>query len=535
MSLAKSTMLFTMGTLISRVTGLVREMAVLAAFGASGLMDAFFVAFRIPNLLRELLAEGALGSAFTKVYSEISVSDRRRAQDLLIHSMFITLLLSLVTTLIGIIGAPWLVRFLTLFADESGRGAEWSQYTTGLTKILFPYLSFTIVGSVAMGALHYHGRFFLSAVSPIGFNLFYIAGSLWIGEYVFQHGPEWLVNIVGEGHLAGLALGVLLGGIAQLGMQLWGIWSEIVSAFRNLGPLRESIAAIKKVWAIMFPMMIGASAGQVNVLVNTNFATSLQPGAVTWLNAAFRLLQLPIGLFAVAVGSAALPALTRAITAAGHVVDKNASYQLQRAIELVLWLTVPCMVFLAINSREAIVLLYMGGKFDFEASNATAQALYGYSFSVAGYGLIKVFNSFYYAVERTSFTMKVGLFSIALNGISNYLMVAKFGFGHLGLAVTTSITLTINALILAWGTRVHKMEFHGKDFKQSVTLMAISVLIAILIQLAIKKIMPEVSEEFASVARLRALWLCIVNFIVTGGIFAGIAFPRYRQLLKKSR
>ena len=213
-----------------------------------------------------------------------------------------------------------------------------------------------------------------------------------------RFGPPWIGELIADPAAVGLALGVLLGGLGQLLWQVAGIYRSVLKGHRWWRGGWPWSRDVKNVVMLMAPAAIAASSMEINVVINTNFATSLRVGSVVWLNYAFQLLQLPIGLFGVAVGSAVLPALSRAIAAAGRRVDEKASREFQGAVELVLWLMVPCMVFFMHNSEPLIRMMYQYGKFTPADTVATADALFAYSFSVVSYGLIKVLTAFYYSV-----------------------------------------------------------------------------------------------------------------------------------------
>lgn len=518
MSVAKSSFLFAAGTFLSRISGLIRDMVVSGVFGAGALLDAFVVAFRIPNLLREMLAEGALASSFTKVYTSLMEQDRSKAQHLLADCLWLFTLVSCIVCVLGIIFAPQLVGIMTLQVSASER-PDFIHNLIGLTRILFPYLGLMIISSVVMGALHQGGRFFLSAFAPVGFNLGYIAGAWLLASWFDQWNPEWIRRYFGEPQIVGLAVGVLLGGIAQLMMQASTlskvIFKELPAAFKR----RIWNEHTKNVVRLMLPASIAASAGPINVFVNTNFATALGDGAVSWLNFAFRLLQLPIGLFGVATGVAVLPALSRSLAKSANKVTEEASRYLQQAGELVGWLMMLCFIYIAINHQVIIQLLFQHGEFSEADSIATSDALYAYSFGVLGYGLIKVFTSFYYAVERTDFAMKVSIFSIFMNFAGNYFLVQKFG--HVGLAWTSALTLTMNAMILAAGMIPFRVKLDRKGLLRSLACLAAAVAIsAVLMSLAVDFL---TAMNLSLPLKINAALQILLNGILLVAVFASFA------------
>ncbi len=476
--IARSSFLFTFGTLISRITGLIRDMIILAVFGAGSLLDAFFVAFMIPNLFREMLAEGALGSSFTKVFSFLWEKDQEEAKKLFVDSLYFLTLASVLLCILGVIGAPYLVYINTFFVSKSASGDFFLQTTTGLTRLLFPYLLLSILSAIAMGALNQRGRFFLSAIAPVAGNVGFIVGALVLSNLFASSGFLWIEHLFAEPRITGLAVGVLLGGLLQIFIELWGLWKPILKKGLYLPTRIPWSPHLKEILFLMFPMAIAASAGQINIIVNTNFATSLEPGSVTWLRSSFRLLQLPIGLFGVAIASVVLPTLAKSMYAAGKKVDAKVSSELQGAIELVLWLMIPSLVFLACNATPIIRILYEHGQFQLHDTEQTAKALFAYSFGLIGYGLIKVLLPFYYAVERTKYAMRVSLAIILINFFGNYILVKMANLGHQGLAFTSSISLTFNAFCLILGLRHESLVFEWKSISRSILFLLLGTLFA---------------------------------------------------------
>jgi putative peptidoglycan lipid II flippase len=479
MSVARSSLLFAIGTLISRFSGVARESVIGAVFGASIFMDAFVVAFRIPNLLRELLAEGALGSSFTKVYSGLCVEDKEAANRLLIQTLQFVVMVTIAVCAFGIFFADDLVALMTLLDSHD---PKFNGITVSLTQLMFPFIGFAAIGAVVQGALYQRGGFFLAGVAPILFNLFSIIGAIWLAPLLRDHLPGEVSDKFGDAGILGLAVGTLLGGAAQSAIQAWGIWKPLLKNHRLIPRQLPWSKDIRKILILMGPMVIAASAGQINVIVNTNFATSLETGAVTWLYFAFRLVQLPIGMFGVAVGAAILPTLTKSITEAHGKVDVKASREIINAMDLVAWLMIPCTLALVIGSQDLTRVLYEAGQFGERDTSATAIAIEAYSYGLLGYGILKVMNSYYYATGRTKFPMAVSIFSILANYVANALFVKKFG--HQGLAITASVTLTLNSLLLMAGMSVDKVQVNWLEILKSIFLLAIgSVLVLLLYQL----------------------------------------------------
>jgi putative peptidoglycan lipid II flippase len=357
-----------------------------------------------------------------------------------------------------------------MFDGSAASSPEFNRMTVSLTQILFPFIGFASLGAIVQGALYQRGGFFLAGVAPILFNLFSIAGALWLAPLATAMAPQSIKSSLPDPAILGLAFGTLLGGAAQSGIQAWGIWKPLLAGKKifQFSKLPWS-PDVRKVLILMTPMVIAASAGQVNMIVNTNFATSLGTGAVTWLYFAFRLVQLPIGMFGVAVGAAVLPALSKSITEAHGKVDGKASREVINAMDLVAWLMIPCTLGLILSSTNITRLLYEAGRFTPADTIATAAAINAYSYGLLGYGLLKVMNSYYYATGRTKFPMIVSLMSIAANYLANSILVKQIG--HEGLATTASIILTLNSVLLIMGMSKDQVTVSWKQVLSSVGLL----------------------------------------------------------------
>ena len=530
---ARSSAFFTAGTAVSRVSGVIRESVVGAVFGAGTVMDAFVVAYRIPNLLRELIAEGALGSSFTQVYTATAERDEASARNLLHDALRIVLWLGLAVALIGIACAPWLVALMSR-RGSAPDSALFTAIAVRQTQILFPTIAIFALTSIITGALHKKGRFFVSAVSPFAFNLANIGGALLLSPLLAATCSPEFSAWLGDAAITGLSIGVLSGA----GMQMWFTARGLKEALKR--PVTKLIPwtpEIRKVAVLMIPMIGAASAGQVNVIVNTNFATSLEPGAVTWLNFAFRFLQLPIGMFGVAISTAVLPALTRAIArATAHSdkrVDAGVSTEITNALELVVWLLLPSFAFLYVASPGIITFFYEAGRFTARDSSATAIALQAYSLGLVSYGLLKVLNSYYYATERTRYAMWVGIASIAVNYVANDFLVTKYG--HRGLALTTSATLTGNALLLMAGMTRDKLVVHWGETFRSIALLTVATFVAITMAnviLSDSVILSAAKDHFFfpqfAGKKFSALLSILANGLIVGAVFAPFAMVRLR-------
>lgn len=501
MSVAKSSLMFSIGTFGSRISGVLRESAIGAVFGASAAMDAFNIAFRIPNLLRDLLAEGALGSSFTKVFTEASATNNQRGNELFWEVLRLMFFVTAVISFVGVAFSPEIVRLMTRYEDDLA-GASMFRSTVFLTRLMFPYIIFASLGAISLGALYQRNRYFLAAISPIAFNGMSILGALAFSKAFLVLAPlEWQERL-GDVGILGLATGVLLGGAAQFLVQMIPIFSGLKVSLRRWSRLWPLSREASKVFVLMVPMVLASSAGQINIVVNTNFATGLQTGAVSWLNYAFRILQLPVGMFGVAVGAAVLPTLVRSLTRKSQPMEE-ASKHLLNGILLVLWLTLPCMIIMYFTPFQIIALLFQAGNFRAFDTIMTAKALQGYSGAVVGYGLIKVLTSFYYAVERTRYAMMISFITIAINYIGNAFLIRHFGY--VGLAFTATLTLSFNALCLFFGVFVSGVKFERKAFLPHMWALLVASVVTVVIVEVLRDVFGFVGESFLQESSVLAI------------------------------
>jgi putative peptidoglycan lipid II flippase len=427
----------------SRIFGLVREVVFASMFGAGNLLDAFLGAFRIPNLLRDLFAEGALSTAFTTVFARTSEKEGEASAGDLANLVLTALVLFLgVVCLLGIIASPTIV-FLTNtgFLKEPGK----FELTVRLTQILFPFILFVSLAAITMGMLnarHYYG---LPASASTAFNVVSVLSGVGLA-YLLDPQADWRHPQFSERALYGVAIGVLLGGMAQLAIQLPTLWRL---GYRWRWRWDWSDPRLRQVLVIMLPSIIAGSAVQFNVLVNMKFASYI-PGAQSWLNCAFRLMQFPIGVFGVAIATVALPALARQ-QARAELPQMGRT--VQEALRLAFFLTIPASVGLAILAEPLIRVIYQHGKFDLEATHQTARALQAYVWGLAGYAGIKIVTPCFYALNEPRTPLRVSIFGMGLNLALNATLVWVLGFGHVGLATTTALIALLNFGQLAFYLR----------------------------------------------------------------------------------
>ncbi len=423
--------------LASRVLGLVREQVFAVFFGAGRELDAFITAFRIPNLLRDLFAEGALSAAFVATFTLRFERDGAaaawRLANLVVNALAVVVA---VLTLAGMWFAPALVNAIAPgFAVIPGK----VELTVHLTRILFPFLLLVALAAVAMGVLNTRNIFGVPAAASAFFNLGSIVGGLGCAAWL---APDYLRAVLGRGAppdpalaaraITGMAVGTLAGGFLQLAVQLPSL-RRVGFRYRPILDVRDP--GVRQVMRLMAPATIGAAAVQVNVFVNNNFASYLGNGPVSWLNVAFRFMQLPIGLFGVALGTVTLTVVSRH----GARGDYRAlAATVGQALELVALFCLPAAVGLAVMGTPVIGVIYEHGRFTPRDTAAAAQALSGYAVGLAGYAGIKVLAPAFYALDDARTPMLVSLLSIGVNYGLNSIFVRRLGFGHLGLALATS-------------------------------------------------------------------------------------------------
>lgn len=438
-SLVRSAGIVSAAIFLSRITGVIREIVMARLFGAGEIYDAFLLGFRIPNLTRDLFAEGALSSAFVPVFTKY-LSTKGKAEAAELSNLVATALLVVVSILcvLGMIFSPQLVNLLAPgFAQIPGKFA----LAVKLTRIMFPFLLLVALAAQAMGILNSCNQFGVPALSSTFFNIGSVGFGLVIG---FLAGPR-----LGLSPIEGMAYGVVVGGAWQL---FWQVPSLIRRGFVFRPRFDLSHPGLRNIAHLMGPAIVGNASVQVNVMVNTNFASSITDaaghvmnGPVSWLGYAFRFMMLPLGLFGVAIGSATLPAISRSAATGDMAEFRNT---LARSLGLIFLLTIPSSVALAVLGDSMIAVVYQGGKFRVSDTHQTALALSCYAVGLAGYAAIKVLAPAFYALNDARTPMIVSLASILINAAAASSMVKLAGLGHAGLALSTSVVALFSSVVL---------------------------------------------------------------------------------------
>jgi putative peptidoglycan lipid II flippase len=462
----RSAGVMSLAVLASRITGLAREIIMARLFGASQLYDAFLLGFRLPNLSRDMFAEGALSSAFVPTFTRyLETKDRKEAAhlaNLVATAIFVVVGL---LCLLGVVFAPWLVSlFAPGFAQVPGKAEQ----AAHLTRIMFPFLLLVALAAQAMGMLNACNLFGVPALSSTMFNIGSVVFGLALG---FWAGP-----LLGTGPIDGMAWGVVLGGALQLAWQLPSLYRR---GFVPRPAFDWSHPGLRHIVHLMGPAILGGAAVQINVLVNTNFASYIWDpvrganGPVSWLGWAFRFMQLPLGLFGVAIASATLPAISRSL-AADDLIEFRRT--LSRSLGVVFLLTVPSSIGLAVLGKEIISSIYEGGKFDAYDTQQTAVALSFYAIGLAGYAGAKVLNPAFYALRDSRTPMLVSLASIGINYAAASQIVYHTNLGHAGLALSTSVVALFSFVALFILMRRRVGGVYGRDLTSSSVRIVLSSL-----------------------------------------------------------
>jgi len=438
-NVARNAGIVSLAVMASRLLGLVRDQVFAALFGAGLQYDAFLTAFRVPNLLRDLLAEGALSSAFVTTFTQ-TLQQKGKEEALRLSNRVATLIVAFVMaiSIIAWIFAPDIVRLLAPgFFAVPGK----AELTIGLTRVMMPFLLLIALAAQAMGMLNAFNIYGIPALASAFFNIGSVAGGLLLGYLV---GPA-----IGLSPIAGMAYGVVIGGFLQFAAQ-WPSLRRCGVGYRADWNVND--AGVRQILRLMGPAIIGTAAVQINVFVNTSFASAIVDpvtgavtnGPVSWLNYAFRFMQFPIGVFGVAIATATLPTLSRNTANPDYSEFRQT---LGHALALVFLLCIPSAVGLAVLAKPIVALVFEHGKFTAFDTAQTAKALAAYAIGLAGYGAIKVLSPAFYALNDARTPMLISLGSIAVNYLMNSLLVGPFG--HVGLAFSTSTVALVNFLLLA--------------------------------------------------------------------------------------
>ncbi|HKQ25125.1 MAG TPA: murein biosynthesis integral membrane protein MurJ [Burkholderiales bacterium] len=437
MNLLKALATVSSMTLLSRILGFVRDAVIARAFGAGLYTDAFFVAFRLPNLLRRLFAEGAFSQAFVPILGEYrNTRTQNETRALVDHVATLLALALIVVSTLGVVAAPWII-----YATAPGFTAspDKFQVTVELLRITFPYILFISLTSLAGGILNTWSRFSVPAFTPTLLNVAFIGFALWLAPYF-------------DPPVKALAWAVLAGGALQLAFQI-PFLARIGMLPRFRLQLRDP--GVWRVLKLMGPAVFGVSIGQISLLINTIFASFLVTGSVSWLYYADRLMEFPTGLLGVALGTILLPSLTRSFA---DKTTEEYSRLLDWGLRLTFVLALPCAAALALLAVPLISTLFHHGAFTWQDAMMTRQALVAYSIGLLGLILVKVLAPAFYARQNIRTPVKIAVVTLVATQLMNLAFIWQLrhaGLGHAGLALAISLGACLNASLLFYKLRQH--------------------------------------------------------------------------------
>ena len=431
-------------TMVSRIAGLAREQVLAAVFGAGHEMDAFVVAFRIPNLLRDLFAEGAMSSAFVPTFTRALTLEGKPVAWALARNVLTALALTTgLITAAGMIWAePLVSHYATTFATTPGKLA----LTITLARVMAPFLVLAALAAAVMGMLNALRHYFIPALSPATFNVATIACAL---------GLTPLMPMLGLPRIMAVAIGTVTGGILQVAVQ-WPLLQR--EGFRFTPRFAPRDPGLREILLLMGPGTLGLAATQVNLFVSTLLATSQGPGAVSWLQYAFRIMYLPLGLFGASVATAVLPAAARHIA----VQDRSAVRRtVSHGLRLMLAVSLPAMCGLLLLAPDIVRLLLQRGHFTASDTAATAFALRCYAAGLVGFAASRITSPVFYALRRTHIPVLLSTASIVVNLGASLVFVRALGYG--GLALATSVAACVHAMLSVWWLRAEVGGLQGYD------------------------------------------------------------------------
>ncbi len=428
-TIARSAGVVGIAIMCSRVLGLIREQVFAGLFGAGMAYDAFVVAFRIPNLMRDLFGEGALSAAFITVFSDYNTNrTQKETWQLASNTLtFFTVALSLLILVAIFFAVPLAELLAPKYTLIPGKIA----LTATLTKIMLPFLVVISLSAVVMGMLNTKGRFFIPAMASSFFNLGSIVGGVSLSLILPKYGYP---------AITGMAIGTLIGGTLQLLVQIPVLRSV---GFRFTPRIDISDPGLRRILRLMIPATIGLSATQINIVIGTNFASSCAEGSVSWLNYAFRLVQLPIGIFGVTISIAMMPLLAK--QAANKNIDEMRK-TLISSLVMVLALTIPATAGLILLAEPVTRLIFERGAFSALDTLHTAQALSLYAVGLFAYSSNKVLVPAFYALDRAKYPVIASFIAIGTNLIFINLTIDKYQ--HMAIALSMSVTMLLNFLFL---------------------------------------------------------------------------------------
>lgn len=519
-SLLRSMLSVTGGTFVSRILGLVREMTIAWVFGANAATDAFWVAFRIPNFLRRLFAEGSFSVAFVPVFTE--VKETRPHEDLreLVARTAGTLGgILLVVTALGMLGASWVARG---FAPGSLSDPAKFALTTDLLRITFPFLLFVSLTALAGGVLNSFNRFALPALTPVILNVCMIAGALWLSPHL-------------DVPIMALGWAILAAGVLQLLVQLPALRQLDLLTLPRWGWRHADVQRILK---LMVPTLFGSSVAQINLLLDTLIASFLIAGSQTWLAQSDRLLEFPLGLFGVALGTVILPALSR-----HHVSTDRAAFSrsLDWGLRLTLLIAVPAMFALFLLAKPILATLFQHGRFTAHDVHMASLSLSALAFGLPAFALVKVVAPAFYSRQDTRTPVRAGIIAMVVSMLLNFLFVGTLLWWwatpepvsdglmariaavpglHMGLALASACASYVNLILLWRALRRDGVYSRQPGWGQHLLRLVLACAGMVAVLCGGLTMWPDWSAWAASTR----LWRLMVLIGVAGSVYVGVLF-----------
>ncbi len=478
-------------TLVSRVFGLLRDVVIAAFFGANWMTDAFWVAFRIPNMLRRLLGEGSLTVSFVPVFTEyLQKKSKEQALELASNAFTILSIILAFVSVLGIFLSPLIVGLIAPGFISDPRQFALAVF---LNRLMFPYIFFIALVALCMGILNSFRHFTAPALSPVMLNIAMIASALTLRSFFAEP-------------ITALAVGVLVGGVLQLAMQ-WPVLLKFGVKIKFRCNLRHP--GVRQIGLLMLPAILGAGVTTINVFVGTILASLLPGGSVTYLFYADRIMELPLGVFAIAIGTATLPSFSRHV-AAGNMDELKSSIAF--SLRLMLFLTIPAMVALMALSLPIISVLFQRGAFDAQAAIYTGQALFCYALGLWAVSVLRVFISSFYSLQDSKWPMKAAIITLIVNVVASVALM--FPLKHNGLALANSLASMVNVIILIIVLKKKIGIFLDRGFYVSTIKIIISSLVMWGSILLVDFVLPWDTQAQAK-ARLIYLLVAIVTGATT--------------------
>ncbi len=494
-------------TLLSRILGFVRDIVIARYFGAGLYSDAFFVAFRIPNIFRRLFAEGSLSISFIPVFSDyLAKKGKDEAFRLAGSAVRLLSIILVAVTITGIIISPIVVRLIAPgFTDDPDKYS----LTVSLTRIMFPYIFFICLTALFMGILNVLGNFAAPAFSPVLLNISMITALLFVSPHTGESARI-------------LAFGVLGGGFLQLMLQVPFIIKKGVSFWNNAGIYHPGL---KKIGILMLPAIFGAAVYQINSFIGTILASVLPEGSVSYLYYADRLVQFPLGIFAIAAATAIFPSLSRQASENNMAAVRDTfSY----SMSMVLFITLPCMAGLIVLREPIIMLLFKRGEFNIQTVRLTAQALLYYSTGLWAFSTVRIIIPVFYALNDTKTPVRIAVVCLLANiGLSLLLMIP---LKHGGLALANSLSSMLNVVLLLRALEIKLEPFDENKIKKTVVKIAVcSVIMGGIVWAVASVVIP--AENISSGRLFLSVTCCILTGIVSYGFFSYLFNSNYIRML----